>query len=186
MKIKDISTFERLNNLIINVFELSVDDKTLSLKYVSKNYYDEQIELLLYENHYCLITSLHNFFRNYEQNKHLCRRCFNTYGDQTKLEEHMLRCIEKKFCNISYMHPSHRIKFKDWYMKIDPPMQMAACFESTNVLITDDDKVNVNNNDYVTDKLFVSKPVAIGYNIVKSPDYENLKLEKRWLYQKLW
>ena len=92
----------------------------------------------------------------------------------------------KKFCNISYMHPSHRMKFKDWYMKIDPPMWMAAGFECMNVLITDDDNVNVNSNDYVTDKLFVNKPVAIGYNIVKSPDYENLKLEKRWLYQILW
>ena len=35
-----------------------------------------------------------------------------------------------------------------------------------------------NDNDNVTDKLFVSKPVAIGFNIVKNPDYENLNLEK--------
>ena len=53
MKIKDIPTFERLNNLNTNVFELSANDKTLSPKYVNKNYYDEQIDLLLYENHYC-------------------------------------------------------------------------------------------------------------------------------------
>ena len=46
-KIKDIPTFERLNNLNINVFELSANDKTLSPKYVNKNYYDEQIDLLL-------------------------------------------------------------------------------------------------------------------------------------------
>ena len=58
MKIKDIPTFERLNNLHINVFELSANDKTFSPKYVNKNYYDEQIDLLLYENHYCLITKL--------------------------------------------------------------------------------------------------------------------------------
>ena len=36
----------------------------------------------------------------------------------------------------------------------------------------------INDNDNVTDKLFVSKPVAIGYNIVKNPDYDNLNLEK--------
>ena len=53
MKIKDIPTSERLNNLNINVFELSAKDKTFSPKYVNKNYYDEQIDLLLYENHYC-------------------------------------------------------------------------------------------------------------------------------------
>ena len=36
MKIKDIPTFQRLNNLNINVFELSANDKTLSHKYVNK------------------------------------------------------------------------------------------------------------------------------------------------------
>ena len=51
MNIKDISTFERLNNLKINAFELSANDKTLPTKYVNKNYYDDQIGLLLYENH---------------------------------------------------------------------------------------------------------------------------------------
>ena len=61
MKIKDIPTFERLNNLNINVFEISANDKSLSLIYGNKNYYDEQIDLLVYENHYFLITNLHNF-----------------------------------------------------------------------------------------------------------------------------
>ena len=171
MKIKDIPTFERLNNLNINVFELSANDNTLSPKYFNKNYYDEQIDLILYENHYCLITNLHNFCRNNEHYTYLCR-CLNTHGDQTKLEEHLLRCIEQKVCNISYMQPSQKIKFIDWYMKIDPPMWIAADFECKNISIND------NDNDNVTDKLFVNKPVAMGYNIVKHPDYDNLNLEK--------
>ena len=191
MKIKDIPTFEGLNKLNINVFELSANDKTLSPKYVNKNYYDEQIDLLLFENHYCLITSIHNFCRNNEHYKHLCRKCLNTYGDQTKFEENMLRCIEQKVCNISYMHPNQKIKFNDWYMKIDPPIWMAADFECMNLPINDNDNNNDNVNDHdndnnvndhdnksVTDKLFVNKPVAIGYNIVKNPYYENLNLEK--------
>ena len=82
MKIKDIPTFERLNNLNKIIFELSTNDKTFSPNYVNKNYYDEQIDLLLYENHYCLIKNLHNFCRNNEQNKHFCRRCLNKYEDQ--------------------------------------------------------------------------------------------------------
>ena len=172
MKIKDIPTFERLNNLNINVFELSANDKTFSPKYVNKNYYDDQIDLLLYENHYCLITNLHNFCRNNEHYTHLCRRCLNLYGDQTKLEEHMLRCIEQKVCNISYMNPNQKIKFNDWYMKIDPPIWIAADFECMNI------PINNNDNDNVTYKFFVNKPVAIGYNIVKNPGYDNLNLEK--------
>ena len=59
VKIKEIPTFEKLNNSNISKFESSANVKTSSPKYVSKNNYDEQIDLLLYENHYCLIT---NFF----------------------------------------------------------------------------------------------------------------------------
>ena len=172
MKIKDIPTFERINNLNINVFELSANDKSLSPKYVNKNYYDDQIDLLLYENHYCLITNLHNFCKNNEHYNHLCRRCLNTYGDQSKLEEHMLRCIEQKVCNISYMQPNQKIKFSDWYMKIDPPMWIAADFECMNIPIYN------NDDDNVTDKLFINIPLAIGYNIVQNSDYDNLNLEK--------
>ena len=184
MKIKDIPIFERLNNLNINVFELSASDKSLSPKYINKNYYEEQMDLLLYENHYCLITNLHNYCRNNLNYTHLCRRCLNTYGDQTKLEKHMLRCIEQKVCHISYMQPNQKIKFNDWYMKIDPPMWIAADFECMNLPINNnnnnDDNVSVidHDNNGVTDKLFVNKPVAIGYNIVKNPDYDNLNLEK--------
>ena len=172
MKIKVIPTFERLNNLNPNVFELSANDKTPSPKFVNKKYYDEQIDLLLYENHYCLITNLYNFCRNNEHYKHLCRRSLSTYGDQTKLEEHLLRCIEQKVCNKSYMHPNQKINFNVWCMKIDPPLWIAADFEGMNIPVID------NDNDNVTDKLFVNKPVAIGYNIVKIPVYENLKLGK--------
>ena len=192
MKIKDIPTFERLNNLNINVFELSANGKTLSPKYVNKNYYEEQIDLLLYGNHYCLITNLHNFCRNFEYYKHLCRGCLNTYGDQTKLEEHTSRCIEQKVCNISYVHPNQKIKFNDWYMKRDPPIWIAADFECMNLPVNDNDNNNDNVNDHdndnanvndhdskgVTDKLFINKPVAIGYIIVKKLYYENLNLEK--------
>ena len=188
MKIKDIPTFQRLSNLNINVFELSANDKTLSPKYVKKNYYDEQIDLILYENHYCLIPNLHNFCRNNEHYTHLCRRCLNTYGDQTKLEEHMLSCIEQKVCNISYMQPNQKIKCNDWYLKTDPPMWIAADFECMKLPINDnnndddnnDDNGDVNDHDNngVTDELFVNKPVAIGYNIVKNPEYDNLNLEK--------
>ena len=172
MKIKDIPTFEGLNNLNINVFELSANDKSLSPKYVNKSYYEEQIDLLLYENHYCLITNLHNFCKNNEHYNHLCRRCLNTYSNQSNLEEHMLRCIEQKVCNISYMQPNQKIKFSDWYMKIDPPMWIAADFESMNIPIND------NDYDNVTDKLFRNKPLAIGYNIVKNSVYDNLNLKK--------
>ena len=94
----------------------------------------------------------------------------------------MLRCIEQKVCNISYMQLNQKIKFNDWYMKIDPPMWIAADFECMNIPINDNNNNNDDDhdNENVTDKLFVlqNKPVAIGYNIVKNSDYDNLNLER--------
>ena len=67
------------------------------------------------------------------------------------------------------MHPNQKTKFNDWYLKIDPPMWIAAGFECMNIPIIDNnnnndddnnnDNVNVNDldNNGVTDKLFVKK-----------------------------
>ena len=55
-------------------------------------------------------------------------------------------------------------------MKTDPRIWIAAEFECMNIPI--------NDNNGVTDDVFVNKPVAIGYNIVKNCDYEDLNLKK--------
>ena len=80
------------------------------------------------------------------------------------------------------MSPNQKIKFNDWYMKIDPPMWIAADFECMNLPINNnnnnndddnnDDNVNVidHNNNGVTDKLFINRLVAIGYNTVENLD----------------
>ena len=51
MKIKDIPKFENLNNLNVNVFELT--GAVLTPFHINKNYLQSQIDLLLFENHYC-------------------------------------------------------------------------------------------------------------------------------------
>ena len=82
------------------------------------------------------------------------------------------------------MQLNQKIKFNDWYMKIDPPIWIAADFECMKIPVNDnntnnnDENNNDQDNDNVTDKLFVNKPVAISYNIVEHPDYDNLNLEK--------
>ena len=86
-KVKEVPTFERLDNLR-KLLELSSNDKILSPKCINKNYYEEQIYLLHYENHYCFITNLHNFCRNNADYKKLWKRCLKTCGNQTKHDEH--------------------------------------------------------------------------------------------------
>ena len=62
MKFKDFPKFQRLNKLNIrghdiNVFELT--GNVLTPIYINENYKQPQIDLILYKNHYCLITKLH-------------------------------------------------------------------------------------------------------------------------------
>ena len=83
------------------------------------------------------------------------------------------------------MYKNKTVKFNDWYMKKDPPMRMVVDFECINVLLESTIKNDVRNvncmqslhNDFMG-QLFVSKPVAIGYNIVKNPHYDNRNLEQ--------
>ena len=68
------------------------------------------------------------------------------------------------------MHLNEKIKFNDWYLKMDPPIWVTANFECMNEPLE-------SNKDNFIDKLFVNKSVAVGYINVKIPDYDNLNLE---------
>ena len=62
MKVKDIPKFERPNKLNIrghgmNVFELT--GNVLTPIHINKNHKQPQSDLMLYKNHYCLITKIH-------------------------------------------------------------------------------------------------------------------------------
>ena len=57
MKVKDIPKFENLNNSNVIVFVLT--GTVLTPLHINTNYDQPQIDLILYENHYCLITRLH-------------------------------------------------------------------------------------------------------------------------------
>ena len=70
------------------------------------------MDLHFYEDHFCLITNLLNFCRNNGNYKHLCRKCLNTYGDQSKFNEDLLGCIEQEVCNKSFLHLKQKINIK--------------------------------------------------------------------------
>ena len=78
-------------------------------------------------------------------------------------------------------------------MEMDPQMWIAADFDCTNIPVdaadsgshagsantqVDSNADSTSHAGSANEKLFVNKSVAIGYNIVKNPDYDNFKLEK--------
>ena len=76
MKVKEILKFEKLNNLNVNVFDLMTSVRTSALTpiLINENYLQPQIDLLLFENHYCLITKLHCLINKDSDMKWVCRR----------------------------------------------------------------------------------------------------------------
>ena len=87
MKVKDIPKFETLYNLNVNVFELT--GTVLTTIHINKNYLQPQIDLLLYENHYCLITKFHCLISKRSHMKHVGRRCLTAFNSQPVLLDHI-------------------------------------------------------------------------------------------------
>ena len=136
----------------------------LSPKVINKIYYEEQIDIQLYENQYCWKTNIHNFCRIKENYEQLCGRRLNTYADQTSFQRHMLRCFEQEVFNIISKHPNQKVTINDWFMKLEPPMWIVAGFECMNVPVCNANfRQNLpaeSNNDKIMDKLFVKKTTS--------------------------
>ena len=156
MKVKDIPKFERLNKLNIrghgiNVFELTGIVSTLI--YINENYKQPQTALLLYENHYCLITKLHCLINKDSHMKHVCRRSFTAFYSNDVLNNHIERCINQQPTNITFSWKND-LKFEDHHMKIPLPIRVYADFEC------------INQPQNIPNVLFKQFPIAVGYYLI--------------------
>ena len=151
MKTKDIPKFENLNNLNVNVFELT--KTVLTPIHTNTNYDQPQIDLLLYQNHYCLITKLHCLINKDSHMKWVCRKCLTAFSSEDILSQHIDRCQKQQPTNITFSWKDH-LKFEDYHMKVPIPIRVYADFECINQP-TDDPKV-----------LFKQIPIAIGFYII--------------------
>ena len=129
MKVKDIPKFEKLNNLNVNVFELTNSKLTPIL--INKNYLQPRIDLLLFENHYCLIPKLHCQINKDLHMKWVCRRCLTAFSSEQILFDHTSHCINQQPTNITFSWKDH-LKFEDNFMKIPRPIRVYADFECIN------------------------------------------------------
>ena len=152
MKVKDIPKLENLNiGLCINVFELT--GNVLTPIHVNKNYLQPQIDLLLYQNHYCLITKLHCLINKDSHMKHVCRRCLTAFSSQPVLIDHMERCIKQQPTKITFSWKDH-LKFEDHHMKIPLPIRVYADFEC------------INQPQNIPNVLFKQIPISVGYYVI--------------------
>ena len=148
MKIKDIPKFENLNNLTVNVFELT--KTVLTPIHTNTNYDQPQIDLLLYQNHYCLIPKLHCLMNKDSRMKWVCRRCLTAFSSEDIISQHIDRCQKQQPTNITFSWKDH-LKFEDYHMKVPVPIRVYADFECIN-LKSDIPKV-----------LYKQIPIAVGF-----------------------
>ena len=109
MKVKDIPKFENLNNLNVNVFELNAQLRGTVLKpiHFRKNYQQPRIDLLLFDNHYCLITKLHCLLTKDSHMKWVCRRCLTAFSSEDLLNQHIDHCQKQQPTNITFSWKDH-------------------------------------------------------------------------------
>ena len=156
MKVKDIPKFENLNNINVNVFELT--KTVLTPIHTNTNYDQPQIDLLLFENHFCLITKLHCLIKKNSHMKWLCRRCLTAFSSEDILNQHIDRCQKQQPTNITFSWKNH-LKFEDNFMKIPLPFRVYADFESINH--------SADNPATATAKvLFKQIPIAVGFYLI--------------------
>ena len=118
MKVKDIPKFGILNNLNVNVFELT--NNVLTPNYINTNYNQPQIDLLLLENHHCLITKLYCLINKDSHMKWVCRRCLTVFSSEDILNQHIDRCQKQQPTKITFSYKKH-LKFEDHFMKVPVP-----------------------------------------------------------------
>ena len=167
MKIKDIPKFENLNNLNVNVFELT--KTVLTPIHFDTNYDQPQIDLLLYQNHYCLITNLHCLINKDSHMKWVCRRCLTAFSSEDILSQHIDRCQKQQPTNITFSWKDH-LKFEDYHMKVPIPIRVYADFECINHAVSQPAELRTNDHEAAPiDKskvLFKQIPIAVGFYII--------------------
>ena len=129
MKVKDIPKFDNLNNLNVNVFELT--GTVLTPIHVNKNYLQPPTAFLLFENRYCLITKLLCLINKSSHMKWVCRRCLTAFSSEDILNQHIDRCQKQQPTDITFSWKDH-LKFEDYHMEVPVPISVYADFECSN------------------------------------------------------
>ena len=162
-KCNNVHKFNELNNLSVNIFELTFYQDQNQWKYkllpieISKNDSDRVIDLAIFKNHYVLIKKSDVFLG--EHNKiFICRRCLSSYTSEIMLIKHKQKCGDDTITTIKTSNESH-IHWKKHFHKNQLYFRIYADFEADN-----------ENYDSVVGKkttnIYKQNPVLNGYHIV--------------------
>jgi len=145
-----ISTFEKRNNLAINVFGWE-DDTTFPLRLSSNNTVnDKLVNLLLImlddEMHFCCIRSMSRLTHSRSKRGHknfVCHFCLHAYTSQSRLDEHFIHC-KRQQPQVTYLPDRENsiVKFKNYKNSIPVPFVIYIDLESLLVPIDCGEPIN--------------------------------------------
>ena len=137
MELTQISRFEKLNEVSVNVFGY---EKVVYPLRVSTHMYDysHHVNLLLIsegeKKHYCLIKSMSRLLSSQvstkKAKKFFCPRCLNFFGRQDLLDKHLELCGNNEAVRIKMPEEGTFVYFKNYHKMMDMPFVIYADFES--------------------------------------------------------
>ena len=141
----DVHKFEKLNNLCINIFELSFDQYKVNWKHILipieiiEKGSERVVDLLIYKNHHALIKKLNVFLGNRNKN-FICRGCLNSYTSESMLMIHKPKCENYDITAIRTSNDSH-FHWKNHFHKNLIFFSVIADFDTDNEI--DDSSIGI-------------------------------------------
>ena len=137
VNVKHYNKIEKQNSININVF--GYEDKQPYPIYVSKEKYEDNMELLLVtkdENkHYVLIKDFNKFMYNqtkHKERKHFCMHCLQCFSSERVLNNHKDNCIQVNGTQAVNMptKDNNILKFNNFHKQQPVPFVIYADFEA--------------------------------------------------------
>lgn len=126
VKLSDISAFEKINDISVNVYTLNKANKVVGPTHFTKNKKDRHVNLLFLQKgekgHYCCITNMSRLISN-QTSRHghriiVCERCLQIFNSTHKFETHTVDCMKNRPCKIIMPKNEKRfLKFKNHIRK---------------------------------------------------------------------
>lgn len=137
VEISKISTFEKVNNISINVFAFDEKDGVYPIKVIDSELKDHR-DLLYITNgatsHYCWIKDfgklVHSQLTKNHKKINICKRCFCRFKNEEALNEHKIYCGKNAPSKIELPTAENKwLKFKNFNHSLRVPYIIIADFE---------------------------------------------------------
>ena len=172
---KSYKRFEKQNNKLINVFSYDESDYIYPL-YLSKKPNDA-IDLLLYNDHYCLIKNfnkLNSSKTKDEHKKYFCKNCFSHFKSQELLNNHYPLCLQNDFCKVKLPERGKDIvMYKNIKNTLRVPLSIHCDFECLTMNPNNNVEEEENNKKKEQKTVKYQKHVPYMFGLYVVSDYED-------------